>query len=678
MARLRRTLTVRLLLLTAAPAALVLAPLDAAARTGLPPWWLVGGCAAALLLAALAYEPDRLFPRLLATAAMSAWVGLALVENAEAPGRALFILLGLIVLLAAVWPSLAIDTFDAAHPQERLPELDFVGACVFALVVGFDVARGNTPPGEIPPIAASCLYMVLVLEAWRRYRGWRRWDRWVTAVAAVAAILPAAGTVLPRIGGPQLSAAVGSLAPAVLLLLAGQRLLVATARDVREPQDPTFLDLVLSQPARALVLSFLLLCAGGTLLLELPAATVANTALSWLDAAFTAVSATCVTGLIVLDTPVDFSFLGQAIILGLIQVGGLGIMVFSAAAFVLLGRRLSLTHERAVADVVGVEGRAGVRRAVREILVVTAVTEVTATLVLFGAFLAEGDSVAMAAWRGLFTAISAFCNAGFALQSDSLIPYQDNPLILLVVAITIVVGGLGPSVVAALVAIRSRWNLHVRLVLVSTVLLIVGPTLAIASFEWNESLGGLSFGDRIVNAFFQAVTLRTAGFNSVDFAALTPPTTTLMILMMFVGGSPASTAGGVKTTTIAIVVLAVLAVIQGRDEVDLFGRRLPRQAVMRAVAVTTLGVLGAALGLLALQITQTMPLETLLFEVVSALGTVGLSLGATSGLDEIGKVIVIACMFVGRVGPLSLFVFLSSPKPHAAALEHPTETVLVG
>ncbi|MEZ4475523.1 MAG: potassium transporter TrkG [bacterium] len=443
--------------------------------------------------------------------------------------------------------------------------------------------------------------------------------------------------------------------------------------------DADFLDVALAQPARVLVLSFVAICALGTLLLGLPVAAQGDP-VAWIDAAFTSVSATCVTGLAVVDTPTTYSGFGLGVILALIQVGGLGIMVFSAAMVVLLGRRLSLSHERAAADLVGAEGRGDLLGVIRLVFRVTLVTEGVAALLLFGAFLLHGDGVGQAAWRGLFTAISAFCNAGFALQSDSLVSYADSPLVLGVTGLTIVVGGLGPGVVAALWTWRRRQSrtLHVRMVLWTSALLIVIPTLAILALEWGETLGSLSFIDKLGNAAFQAVTLRTAGFNSIDLAAIQPATWTVMVLVMFVGGSPGSTAGGAKTTTIAVLVLAIAAVVRGRARVEVFGRALPTATVMRATAVTTVGVLACGGALFALQLTQTLPLDTALFEVVSALATVGLSTGATSALDDVGKLIIMACMFAGRVGPLTLFVFLSLRPQGRASWRFPEESVPIG
>jgi trk system potassium uptake protein TrkH len=332
----------------------------------------------------------------------------------------------------------------------------------------------------------------------------------------------------------------------------------------------------LLHPSRFLVLSFMVICTVGTLLLGLPVSHRAGVSLSWLDAAFTSVSATCVTGLGVVDTPGTFSGFGQAALLLLIQVGGLGIMVFSAAAIVLLGKRLSLSHERAAVDLVGASGRAGLKSAIRQVLLVTFATEAAAAVLLALGFWWRGDGLGEAAWRGLFTAVSAFCNAGFALQSDSLVSYADSPWTLGVTGVTIALGGLGPAVVVSSWPGEARRSLQARLVLWSTALLLVAPIPLIALLEWNGTLAGLSVADKLCNAAFQSVTLRTAGFNSIDLTQIKPATWSLMMVLMFIGGSPSSTAGGAKTTTVAVVLLAILAVVRGRPRVEIFGARAAR------------------------------------------------------------------------------------------------------
>jgi len=437
-------------------------------------------------------------------------------------------------------------------------------------------------------------------------------------------------------------------------------------------------DYVVEHPARLLVTTFLTLCAFGTALLALPFADQGGD-IAVLDAAFTAVSAVCVTGLIVLDTPDAFSGGGEAALLLLIQLGGLGIMSFYTAALSAIGSRLSLRHERAVAAAMSIADRGQLRGAIGRVLVVTAVAELAGAMLLSWRFLAAGDGLGQAVWRGLFTAVSAFCNAGFALQNDSLVAYQQDPLVLHTVGTLIVVGGLSPAVVLALprLARREPVPLQVRLVVVTTAVLLLLGFVGYLAFEWSASLAGLDLWDRLHNAWFQSVTLRTAGFNSVEIVEATGATQTLMITLMFIGGSPGGTAGGAKTTTAAILVLAVVAALRRRPDAVAFSRRVEHVSVYRAAAVFTLGVLSAIAALVALQLTQAMPLEMVVFETFSALGTVGLSIGGTERLDAVGKVIVMACMFAGRVGPLTLFLFLAE-RPPSATLRHPPEELDVG
>jgi trk system potassium uptake protein TrkH len=355
-------------------------------------------------------------------------------------------------------------------------------------------------------------------------------------------------------------------------------------------------------------------------------------------------------------------------------------MVFSAAAVLLLGKRLSVVGERAAVDLVGASGRDGLTRSIREIFAVTFVTEGVGALLLAIGFVRAGDGVAMAIWRGVFTSISAFCNAGFALQTESLVPYAQDPYILSVVGGIIILGGLGPVVVVSAIAFRSRsrWSLHTKLVLASSAVLLIGATLIIGVIEWENALAGLSARDKVLNAAFQSVTLRTAGFNSIDLAQLHPATWTMTLVVMFIGGSPGSTAGGVKTTTFALICLILAAVIRGRARVEVFGRALPNALLLRAAAIVTLATLSSFVALMALQLTQRMPLDVAIFEVISALATVGLSIGGTGLLDEVGKVIIILCMFAGRLGPLTLFVFIVSLASEHATRRYPEEGVSIG
>ncbi|MCB9656338.1 MAG: potassium transporter TrkG [Polyangiales bacterium] len=686
-----RTRGIRVLWLALAPAAITVVP-SAAVREVVegfvPAWWVAAsGVSLLFLLGSVLHREGRRVWRAVVTLALMAFMAAMLLSRPEDAERGLVLLSGMVGFLAYVWPPdrlRVLDHLRVEHPAEFEVQV----AALVATLFGFD-AWLSMPAATVASVSAlTVLFLVPVAYAWRGRLPATRWQVALVVSAGLTALLPAAVVIATLALGAPLEeslryVALGLLSPLAMLGLASRhafrRRLAPSAAIAREPD---LVDVVLNNPSRVLVVSFVAICAVGTLLLALPIAAAHGDPLPFMDAVFTAVSATCVTGLITVDTPVAFSGFGQAVVLTLIQVGGLGIMVFSAAAVVFLGKRLSLSHERAAVDLVGASGRAGLRGALRDVFVVTVATEGLSALLLTLAFWAGDDGFLMALWRGTFTAISAFCNAGFALQSASLVPYAESPFVLGVISVTIVVGGLGPSVVMALVWFRrprvQRHSLHTRLVLSTTALLIVAPAFLIAALEWNNTLADMSLVDKLGNALFQSITLRTAGFNSIDLARVAPATWTLMILLMFVGGSPGSTAGGAKTTTLAVVVLSILAVARGRERIEIFGRTLPNVSVLRATAVTTLGVLASCVGLACVQITQDIPLDAALFEVVSALATVGLSVGATGMLDDIGKVIIVACMFAGRVGPLTLFVFLASASSARVDHTYPEENVSVG
>ncbi|MEA2061718.1 MAG: potassium transporter TrkG [Thermodesulfobacteriota bacterium] len=274
---------------------------------------------------------------------------------------------------------------------------------------------------------------------------------------------------------------------------------------------------------------------------------------------------------------------------------------------------------------------------------------------------AESDTMGMAAWRGIFTAVSAFCNAGFALQSDSLILYQSNGLILNTVAVLIIFGGMAPATSLMV----PRWILGkpvpipAKIALNTTVILLITGTFFMMAFEWDGVLSPLSIGDRIHNAWFQSVTLRTAGFNSVDIAAIASPTFLVMVAFMFIGGSPGGTAGGVKTIAMGILAMTFWANITNRNDVVTQNRRIHPSTVYRAVTIVVSGMVIWFMVVLMLQVTQQISAGALIFEATSAIGTVGLSTGATPFLDEIGKIIIIIAMYAGRIGPMTLFMLLS-------------------
>ncbi len=442
------------------------------------------------------------------------------------------------------------------------------------------------------------------------------------------------------------------------IMVVMQLVLLPRQKEKFEPREQWW-EVLLTHPARVLLTTFLILCFCGTLLLLIPV-THFDAQISAVDAAFTSVSAVCVTGLIVLDTPLDFTVAGQSVILLLIQLGGLGIMSITTVALHVMGRRMSLKQERLMTSMTDTPHK-DLIKSLATILKYTFIVEFIGAVILTLLFYRYGDTVGYAVYRGLFTSVSAFCNAGFALQSDSLIPYQSQPLILHTVGLLIILGGIAPAVAL----IIPKWlagkviPIPARIALVTTVIMLVSGMLVVLIFEWNGFLEGLSIFDKIQNAWFQSVTLRTAGFNSVDISQCDSPTFLVMIIYMFIGGSPGGTAGGIKTTTVGILAITFWANIMNRRDVIVQNRRIDPTTVFRAVTIVISGIIIWLAGLLMLEVTQQLPARELVFEITSAIATVGLTIGATPHLDEIGKVIIIIAMFVGRIGPMTLFMLLS-------------------
>ena len=490
------------------------------------------------------------------------------------------------------------------------------------------------------------------------------------SIGAVAVgVLIAAAAVSAR--RPEIALSVLALAQGVVLVMVWRR-------------SRVFGDLIESfyrRPAHLVAVSFLLLIAVGTLFLSFPAASAGPRPVAPMDALFTATSAACVTGLIVLDTPKDFSAFGLWVILALIQVGGLNIMVLSAFAAVLLGRGLGLRGEGAVGDVLDVQPGRSVRRMVVFIVVGTLVIELTGGGALAAEYARQGYPIPLASWYGLFHAVSAFCNAGFSLHSDSLVGFRAAPILLTEVAILVTLGGFGFGVLNALLTWRARRRsgglaIQTRIVLVASTVLVLSGAAGYATLEWNGALGGLSDSQRVVNALFQSVTLRTAGFNSVPLDATRPATALGMMAWMFVGASPGGTGGGIKTTTVVVLLGTVAALVTRRNRIVIFRRRLSLATVYRSAAIAVVAATVVAGGAFALLATQDQPFEVLLFETFSAFGTVGLSLGATPGLDAVGKTIVIVLMLAGRVGPLTLALLLG--RETRSRVGFPEARIMVG
>ncbi len=416
----------------------------------------------------------------------------------------------------------------------------------------------------------------------------------------------------------------------------------------------------LNHPARVLISTFFGLCLLGTVLLHLSWASTAEP-LSLINAAFTSVSAVCVTGLTVVDTQVDFSPFGQGCLLLLIQLGGLGIMTITTVALQAMGKRMSLRHERLLTTLTETSHQELVSSLVF-IVRFTLIVEAAGALLLTFGFALSGAHWMQALWKGLFTSVSAFCNAGFALDSANLLNYRHQPLILHTVALLIILGGLAPStcMLAGQWLRGRRIDLASRIALVTTSVLLVLGTCSFLMFEWDHVLGGLNFGDKLHNAWFQSVTLRTAGFNSVDLNQVLSPTLLIMLFCMFIGGSPGGTAGGIKTTTLGILALTFWTTITAGKSVIAQNRRIHQSIINRTITVFFAGAIVWFMVVLALILTQAIPVRELVFEATSALATAGLSLGATPKLDVIGKIIIMFTMFIGRIGPMTLFTLLSA------------------
>ena len=442
-------------------------------------------------------------------------------------------------------------------------------------------------------------------------------------------------------------------------------------------------------PAQAVVLAFVMAILVGTALLRIPLAHAPGNDHGWLTALFTATSAVCVTGLIVVDTGSAWSPFGQVVIALLIKAGGIGILSLGALVALATGRRMGFTERQRLQAQTNALSVGGIVRFVRNLLVFTTTAELLGALALWPR-LAQVDGLWQGAWSSLFHAVSAFNNAGFSLYADSLERFAADAWVPSLVAGLFVLGGLGLVVVIE-VALRLGlgrdrngrrrvFTLHTRLALATTLGLAVAGSLAIATLEWGNpaTLGALAPAERPLAAAFQALTPRTAGFNVLDLGGYETPTTLVTMLLMFVGGNPGSTAGGVKTTTFVVLVLAVLAAMRGRSHVTALGRTIDSATITKAAVLTTMGV--ASIGGVAtlLTITEpTLPVLAVLFETVSAFGTVGLSLGITAEVSAVGRLALVTLMFVGRVGLLTVALALVAADRRPAA-RYPNEDVVVG
>ncbi|SFD35548.1 TrkH family potassium uptake protein [Streptomyces aidingensis] len=441
-------------------------------------------------------------------------------------------------------------------------------------------------------------------------------------------------------------------------------------------------------PARAVVLAFGTVTVAGATLLALPASSQSGEVTGPVDALFTATSAVCVTGLAVVDTGSYWSGFGQAVILGLIQVGGFGIMTMASLLALLISGRMRMRLELTAQAETKSLGLGEVRAVIVRVAVITLVAEGVTALLLAARFrLGYGEPLGDAVYSGVFHAVSAFNNAGFGLYPDSLVRYAADPWVTLPVAAAVILGGIGFPVIIEVLRYRARhratgsrnWSLHLKLTVTTTAALLAAGTALTLGLEWANpgTLGPMDVPGKLLNAFFHSAMSRTAGFNALDIAALGHATLFATCVLMFIGGGSAGTAGGIKVTTFAVLGAAILAEVRGEPDSGAFRRRLSPHVLRQALTVALLGVGLVAAAVIALQAMAGAGLEVVLFETVSAFGTVGLSAGLTAELPPAGELILVMLMFVGRLGPITLASALAL-RERTRRFHYPEERPVIG
>ena len=442
--------------------------------------------------------------------------------------------------------------------------------------------------------------------------------------------------------------------------------------------------------SQIILLSFLLAVLIGSVLLALPISSANGVAISYIDALFTATTATCVTGLVTLPTVTTWSVFGEVVILILIQIGGLGIITIMSAFMILLHRKMGIGDELLIQDAFNLNTLSGLVKFVKKVLLGTFIVEGIGALLYMLVFIPEYGWKGI--WISVFNSISAFCNAGIDIISEnSLCDYATNPMINAVTSLLIISGGIGYIVwwdIIRIIKDKRRQGLreiqsltlHSKIALSTTAILLVGGGIIFFILEYNNPLTikDYSLFDKMQVSMFQSVTTRTAGFATVPQQNLTNASSIVALLLMFIGGSPVGTAGGVKTVTIAVLVASALSTIQNRNEVILFNRRIPKQALSKAIAVVSMSFTILFLSTILLSAVTDANALDIVYETVSATATVGLTRNLTALLNTVGKIIIIATMYLGRVGPISLAIAFSLRKDNQNIIKNPTEEISVG
>jgi len=424
------------------------------------------------------------------------------------------------------------------------------------------------------------------------------------------------------------------------------------------------------KPARTIALSFLIVILAGTTLLMLPISAKSGNFTPLRHALFTATSATCVTGLVVFDTFQKWSLFGQCVILAMIQIGGLGLVTFVTFFNFFIGRKLGLRRMQLASESVNADGFNDARRLMRNIIRVSLILEGIGAVILMTVFVPKYGSSGI--FKSIFIAISAFCNAGFDILGQttpftSLTEFYNNPIVLGTVMALIVCGGLGFIVWYDLAKYRKtkHLELHTKIVLIITGILILTGTLIFLLFEWGnaKTLGGMGVHNKVLNSMFQSITCRTAGFNTIDIASMNPISKVFAIIFMYIGAAPGSTGGGIKVTTIVVILMTVFSVLKNREETTILGRKIDKSTVYKSMTIIMLSMMAIFVATLSILFslkssTSVTGLDTL-FEVVSAFATVGLSSGVTASANLFSELILIFVMFLGRVGPISVVLSIT-------------------
>ncbi|MBZ9636372.1 TrkH family potassium uptake protein [Clostridium sp. FP1] len=439
-------------------------------------------------------------------------------------------------------------------------------------------------------------------------------------------------------------------------------------------------------PVQILVLGFAIVIFIGAILLSLPIASQSGKITPFIDCIFTSTSAVCVTGLVTLDTGTYWTYFGKTVIMLLIEIGGLGFMSITTLVFLILGKRITLTGRLIMQEAMNVNSLQGLVKMARYILIFTFSVEGIGA-VLFSTQFIPQFGLAKGIYYSIFHAVSAFCNAGFDLMGNfsSVTAYANNSVIILTISALIVIGGLGFYVWAEVYNSKGlkKLSLHSKVVIYTTLVLVVGGAILMYIFEMNNpyTMQGMSFKGKFLSSIFASVSPRTAGFNSIPLDKMTMAGKFLTIILMFIGGSPGSTAGGIKTTTAVLLFMTVVSVVRGRDDTEISKKRISKDIVYKAVVITILSLLLVITVTMILSITeqQDIPFEYFLYEATSAFATVGLTLGLTTKLTFVGKIVISLTMYAGRVGLLTIILALAKTKnSKSGTIKYPEGKILIG